>query len=82
MSSIGDSLRLKAKTSGPAWNGAAPLRTPDVALDGGQSGGIAKSKSVKNAGSSSVVVPKPAPDSDFLRRMGGSSQSDKSGGYH
>jgi hypothetical protein len=83
MSTLENSLRLKAGgTSSPALVGAAPLSTPDIPVGGGQSGGIAKSKQIKNAGSSSIVVPKAAPDSDFVSRMGAPVQSDKSGGYH
>jgi hypothetical protein len=83
MSTLENSLKLKASgTSGPAMNGPRPLMQPDVTAPEGQSGGIAKSKQLKNAGSSCVVVPKAAPDSDFVSRMGANVQSDKSGGYH
>lgn len=80
MASLSDSLRLKAAGSkAPAISGAAPLMTPDTPLDEGRSGGIAKSKQVKNA--ASTTTGKPTPGSDFLRSMGGSTASDKTTGY-
>lgn len=82
MASLQDSLRLKAAgTKPPAMVGAAPLSTPDTPLSEGQSGGIAKSKQVKNAGSTKPVVPKNSPGVDFVTRMGTPSSSDKTVGY-
>lgn len=82
MASLSDSLKAKAAgAKGPALSGPRPLIQPDVTAPEGQSGGIAASKKVKNAGSSSIVVPKANPLSDFAGRMGANIQSDKTGGY-
>lgn len=78
MASLSDSLKLKAAgTKAPAVTGQ-PLSTPDTPLDEGKSGGIAKSKQVKNAGS--TKLPTGTPDESFLKGIGGSSQTDKSVG--
>lgn len=79
MASLSDSLRLKAAgQKAPAVTGQ-PLSTPDTPLDEGKSGGIAKSKQVKNAGSTSVTSPNVS--NKFIKSIGGSTDSDKTVGY-
>lgn len=82
MASLGDSLKVKAAgTKAPAVVGAPPLSTPDAPLNEGLSGGIAKSKQVKNAGSTAPTQPKNSPGVDFVKRLGVKSNSDKTVGY-
>lgn len=80
MASLQDSLRMKATSvKAPSLVGPRPLITPDVPLDEGKSGGIAKSKQVKNAASTpNNVGPK---HEQFIDRIGGATQSDKTVGY-
>lgn len=81
MSSLSDSLKLKAAgQKAPAVTGTQ-LHTPDTPLDEGKSGGIAKSKQVKNAGSTSPTAGDSGLSSKFTKSIGGGSQSDKTVGY-
>lgn len=77
MSSIGDSLRVKrAGEKAPAVVGAPPVATPDMPLQEGKSGGISKSKSVKNAGSTPAKQGG-ANMQSFVERLGVPTSSDK-----
>ena len=80
MASLQDSLRMKAaNTKAPSVTGQQRLQTPDTPLDEGKSGGISASKARKNAASTpNNVGPK---HEQFIDRIGGGTQSDKTVGY-
>jgi len=83
MSSLGDSLKIKAAgTKAPAVTGQAPLKTPDAPLgSGGASGGISASKAKKNAGSTAIGNPASPARNDFISRLGVNTGKNKTNEY-
>lgn len=68
MATLEQSIKMKnASVKAPAVTGQRPLKTPDTPTSEGDSGGIAKSKAVKNAGSTLTYNPN-SPGSNFLKK--------------